>query len=258
MLRRRRPGPLAALACPDRLHRPRHGLFGKEAAAAAAGPSASKAILRRGRHASGPRPKVRRRRRHADVREPARHRRQGLRSGPAPRLPAQHGRRLDDARHGHVAERARLDQQHLPPHRRGQLQQLHELCGYGDRPGGPHRASCRARGQVRGLDGMGCTAQPHPALQGPVVDFRSASAGAASSSTTTSRVRPQQPSASSTSGSALPRARRSCARGRHRLDLGAGLPQHREGSVLHPKRHAYPGAVASGTCTSTTPPTTAR
>ena len=43
---------------------------------------------------------------------------------PAPGLPAQHRRRLVHARHRHVAGRARLDEQHLPPHRRGQLQQL--------------------------------------------------------------------------------------------------------------------------------------
>ena len=136
---------------------------------------------------------------------------------------------------------SRLDQQHLPPHRRGQLQQLHELCGTGIvQADHIAQAAERAGKSVVSMEWVASRSLV-PLSRDPSWSIRSFFGGRGSSSTTTSRVRRLPPSASSTSGSALPRAARGGARGRDRLDLGAGLPQHREGSFLHPKRHAYPG-----------------
>ena len=257
MLRRRRFGllPLAALTLVL------IASIGQGTASSARSRRCRRRPLRHPRRFSSPRTacvrtssKVRRRRRHADVREPARHRRQGLRNGPAPRLPAQHGRRLDDARHG------------TWPSEHGSTNNTFHRTGEGnfnnstsfaaaDRPGGPHRAGGRARGQVRGLDGMGCIGSLTP-LQGPVVDFRSFFGGRGD--------RPQLRHPGQTAAAfgvqyqrlGAPRAAQLRSRTRP-AGLGAGLPQHRE-ERPSPKTTRVSRAVASGTCTSTTPPTTAR
>ena len=61
----------------------------------------------------------------ADLRRPDEEGRAGA-NGLHPGLPAEHRRRLVHAGHRSVAGRARLDEQHLPPHRRGGLQQPDE------------------------------------------------------------------------------------------------------------------------------------
>ena len=124
----------------------------------------------------------------------------------APGLPAQHRRRLVHAGDGHLAGRARLDEQHVLPHRRGQLQQLARASRRpaSSRPTtSPRPPSARARRVV--VDGVGGHARLVPALQGPVVDFRTFFSAAASSSTTTSPASRPAPtrSASRTSGSTL-------------------------------------------------------
>src|SRR3970040_240046 len=95
-------------------------------------------LLRVRRDAAGPYEQVRRPGSHADVCGPPQ---QGC-SGPErppPGLPTEHRCRLEHARDGHVAERARLDEQHVLPPGRLELQQPHKLRGT-DRAGGPHRA----------------------------------------------------------------------------------------------------------------------
>ena len=88
-------------------------------------------------------------------------------------LPAEYRCRLVHARHGYLAERARLDEQHLPPRRREELQQPHVVLRHRHPPGRLHPAGRRARRQDGRLDGVGRDAQPAcPPLQGPVVDFR--------------------------------------------------------------------------------------
>ena len=144
-------------------------------------------LLRLRRHAARPDGEVRRRR--APCRptpgsdEAGRHGQER----PATGLPAQHRRRLVHAGDRHLARRARLDEQHLPPDRRGQLQQPHDASRrpascrptHSPRPpSAPARRSSRSSGSA--------AANLVPALQGPVVDFRTFySTAAASSSTTT-------------------------------------------------------------------------
>ena len=94
----------------------------------------------------------------------------GLHAG----LPAQHRRRLVHARDRHVAGRARLDEQHVPPHRRGQLQQPHERSPTtGILQADTIAAGRRARRQERSSRSSGSArATWCRPLQGPVVDFR--------------------------------------------------------------------------------------
>ena len=115
------------------------------------------ALLLRRRHAAGQGRRLRGRRAPAEMQAPHERRRQG-RQRHAAGLPAEHRRRLvhDDDRH--LAERARLDQQHLPPHRRGQLQQPHAfsmLQGRPDHAGRHARRVRRARRQEGRPDRLG-------------------------------------------------------------------------------------------------------
>ena len=118
------------------------------------------------RHAARPRRQVREAGRHADHGRPHEARRHGQERPPAG-LPAEHRRRLVHARHRHLARRARLDEQHVPPDRRGQLQQLDELRHDRHPPGRPHRPGGRAGRQDRGLDGVGRHAEPRSGAPGP-------------------------------------------------------------------------------------------
>jgi hypothetical protein len=86
-----------------------------------------------------------------------------------PGLPAQHRCRLVHDGHGHLSVGARLDEQHLPPHRRVQLQQPDELLGRRDTPGRHHRASAeRAGKRVAQIEWVGGA---QAGIAGPTVDF---------------------------------------------------------------------------------------
>ena len=125
-----------------------------------------------GRHAAGPGRQVRQAGRHADDERPhetGRDRQERPHAG----LPAQHGRRLVHALDRHVAGRARLDEQHLPPRSaRGTST---------TRRASPRPASSRPTTSARRPSGRARPSSPWsgsgrgtstPALQGPVVDFR--------------------------------------------------------------------------------------
>ena len=92
------------------------------------------------------------------------------RERPAAGLPAEHRRRLVHAGDRHLAERARLDEQHVPPHRRGQLQQPHLLLGARARcrPTRSPRAAERAGKKVAQVDWVGGA---QAGIAGPTVDF---------------------------------------------------------------------------------------
>ncbi len=75
-------------------------------------------------------------------------------------FPPNTGVGLAHPRDRHVSGRARLDEQHLPPDRRGQLQQSHRLRhGWGP-PGRSHRPGRRTGRPEGRLRGMGRHAEP--------------------------------------------------------------------------------------------------
>ena len=80
-------------------------------------------------------------------------------------VPAEHRRRLVHAGDRNVAGRARVDEQHLPPDGRGQLQQPHEPGGL-DPPGRHDPASRRAGGQEGRVRRVGRIADPQPRRAG--------------------------------------------------------------------------------------------
>ena len=146
---------------------------------------------------------------------------------PSAGLPAEHRRRLVHALDGRVAGRARLDEQHVPSDRRGQLQQLHQLCHDRHPPGRPHRPGRRAGGQDRRVHGVGRHAQPgsrseRPGRRLPHVHRRP-------------RHRPQlRPARAARRRQRLRRAvPAGHARRRGGLDERPGLLQHGEADVVH-------------------------
>ena len=120
-------------------------------------------------------------------------------------LPAEHGRRLAHACHRDVARRARLDEQHVPPHRRCELQQPDVLRrdrarSRPTRSASPPSARARPSSRSNGLR----RAQLRPGSPGPCGRLPHVLLAAAEScSTTTCRGSPptRTVSASPTSGS---------------------------------------------------------
>ena len=158
----------------------------------------------------------------------------GRRQRVAPGFPAEHGRGVAYARDGDVAGRARLDEQHVPPHRR-RVQQHHQLRDAGHPPGG-HTAPVGGAGRE---DGRRRRVGRRPWA-------RARASGARDRLPhlhRRARDRPQlRPSRTAGAGEQLrravpaPGARRRC-----RLDQRPGLVQPRQAGDLHPQQRPNPG-----------------
>ena len=85
-------------------------------------------------------------------------------------LPAQHRRRLVHAGDRHLAERARLDEQHVPPHRRGTFNNRTSFSARGHAAGRHAGRGGRARPARRSRRSTGSAAR-NAGIAGPTVDF---------------------------------------------------------------------------------------
>ena len=199
-----------------------------------AGPLTKKAIMFAvRRHAPGPHGALRGQGHHAHVQrfdEAGRARKERPASG----VPAEHGRGLAHPRYRDVAGRARLHEQHVPPHG-DELRQHDELLDERGPPGGHDPPVGRAGRQEGRVDGMGCRPRAQARAAGarrrlPHLHRRP-------------RHRPQlRPARAAGAREQLRRPVPAADAGRRgRLDERSGLVQPGEADDLHARERADPG-----------------
>ena len=164
------------------------------------------------------------------------------------RVPAEHGRGMAHPLRD-VAGRARLDEQHVPPHGTN-FDSTTSFSTNGVLQADTILQSAERAGEGL-LDGMVAARALRPELQGPVVDFRTfiGGRGIVLNSTCPGSRRSRTASASSTSGRRWP----SRPAGRT-----FGLVQPGEADDFHARERTDPGRRRLGRYPSTTRPTTGR